>query len=271
MRRAHIAAGIVLLSVVPMANQAAPAEARSSPSRPAPLTRSATLTHPAYTQAVLNNHPIAYWHLAEQSGTNVNDRVGRHDGIYLGTPERGQQGLISWWANLCPRLDGVNDRISVNSMARGISWRGGFALEIWVRIAQRNVEEHLVAFNQLNGGNGPAILRDEPTDRFKYRDGEGTPGHVAFSKMIPQVGVRYHVVVSVRRSGQGWFYVNGSLQDTFTTSGRPPGRGGFFTIGAEYDGGRVAESFYHGKVDEVAVYNHPISALAVKTHWLVGT
>jgi hypothetical protein len=263
MRRSCVAAVIALLSVEPMANQ--PAQAR-----PVPLTRG-PLILPLYPQSVLDNHPVAYWHLGEASGVTATDSARNHDGTYLGNPDLGLTGLINNWSNLCPGFDGHDDRVAANSLASGIDWSHGFALEIWVRIGQRTDEEHLVGFNSSRGGNGPGLLRDEPTDRFKYRDGEGSHYHWALSKVVPRVGYRYHVVVTVRGGGRGALYVNGNLQRRFTTPRRPPTHGGFFTIGAEYDRALRPESFFRGKVDEVAVYNHSISAIAVKAHWLRGT
>jgi hypothetical protein len=268
MKRSRIAVGIGLLSTLPMAHQISPARALPAPSRPPP-----PLTLAAYPQSVLDNNPIAYWHLAETSGTTAHDSMGKYDGTYREGPDLGLDGLISTWSNDCPVFDGNNDRVTANALASGVNWSQGFTLEVWVRVTQRSHEEHLVSFNRSDGSNtaSPGILRDEPTDRFKYRDGEGTSGHVAFSKTIPQVGYRYHVVVTVASGGNGALYVNGALEASFYTPVRPPTKGGLFSIGAEYDLGPKPKSFFHGKVDEVAVYNHPITALRVKAHWLAGT
>jgi hypothetical protein len=291
-----------------------------------------------YASVVLLDHPVAYWHLGEPSGLTATDSAGSYDGRYVGSPLQGRLGLIINWSDTCPRLDGVDDRITANSLASGVDWSHGFTLEAWVRVRQRTVEEHLMSFNLSDGGNGPAILRDEPTDRFKYRDGDGTMqpfldfalpvvgilaiavsvlataslvirfrrgagderqqirwlayvaaisvalfaatllssiglqarGHEAFSTTIPRVRRRYYVVVAVNGSGGGALYVNGAKQATFTTPARPPSSGGLFTIGAEYDLGPTPESFWHGRIDEVAVYNHALSPTRVTAHWLAG-
>jgi hypothetical protein len=226
-----------------------------------------------YPSVVLLDHPVAYWHIGETSGLTATDSAGSHDGRYVGSPAQGRVGLIFGWSNLCPAFDGVNDRVTANSLASGVDWSRGFTLEVWVRVTQRTVEEHPMSFNFNNGGgNGPGLLRDEPTDRFKYRDGHpGSKGyHYALSKTIPQVGRRYYVVATVNGSGQGALYVNGVKEASFTTPARPPTTGGQFTIGAEYDSGLTPMSFWHGRIDEPAVYNHALSATRVKAHWLAG-
>jgi Ca2+-binding RTX toxin-like protein len=203
-------------------------------------------------------------------GTVAHDATGSHGGTYMGQPTLGLPGLVTYPGNLAPGLEGKDDRITANSMASGISWSRGFTLEVWVHVTQRVVEEHAMSFNFNNGGgNGPGLLRDEPTDRFKYRDGH--PGlsdyHYALSKTVPVVGRNYYLVVTVNANNQGILYVNGAQEASFTTPARPPTKGGQFSVGAEYDSGLTSESFWHGPVDEAAVYNYPLSATRVKAHW----
>jgi hypothetical protein len=264
MKRSFIAA-ILALSCAPIAKPSSPhALAPALPRSPVPQA------HVLYASVVLLDHPVAYWHLGEPSGLTATDSAGSYDGRYVGSPLLGRLGLIINWSDTCPRLDGVDDRITANSLAAGVDWSHGFTLEAWVRVKQRTAEEHLMSFNLSDGGNGPAILRDEPTDRFKYRDGDGTSGHEAFSTTIPRVRRRYYVVVAVNGSGGGALYVNGAKQATFTTPARPPSSGGLFTIGAEYDLGPTLESFWHGRIDEVAVYDHALSPTRVTAHWMAG-
>src|SRR6266498_2058231 len=84
-----------------------------------------------YPSVVLLDHPVAYWHLGETSGLTATDSAGSHDGRYVGGPALGLAGLIVDWSNDCPRFDGVNDRVTANSMASGINWSKGFTLEVW--------------------------------------------------------------------------------------------------------------------------------------------
>ncbi len=229
----------------------------------------------SYPSAVLADHPIGYWELNERSGTLAASATGTHNGAYVGSPALGQPGLAVYSGNLAPKLDGTNDRITVNSMASGIDWSKGFTLEAWVRVTQRTKEEDIIAFNFVSGTkapNGPGLIRDEPTDKFKYRDGDpGNPNyHYGLSKTIPQIGVRYYVVVTVDGSNHGSIYVNGVKESSFTTPVRPPSGGGLFTIGSEYDAGPTPDSFFHGPLDEATVYNYALSPTRVAAHWNAG-
>jgi Ca2+-binding RTX toxin-like protein len=227
----------------------------------------------SYSDSVLADGPVGYWEMNELLGPVAFDATGSHNGTYGGTPLLGLPGLVSYPGNLAPRMDGSDDRVNANSMASGVDWSQGFTLEIWVDVQQTSAEEHAIAFNTSAGGNGPALLRDEPTDAFKYRDGDPGSGdyHYASSSTVGRVGGTYHLVVTVHRNDQGELYVNGSREASFNTPARPPATGGLFTIGAEYDAGPTPESFWHGPLDEAAVYNYALSASRVQAHWLAGS
>src|SRR5437667_4585586 len=197
----------------------------------------------------------------ELSGTAAQDAIGSHGGTYVGRPTLGLPGIVTYPGNLAPAFEGTDDRVTANSMASGINWSKGFTLEAWVHVTQRTTEEDIIAFNFVSGTkapNGPGLIRDEPTDKFKYRDGDpGSPNyHDGLSQTVPVIGGSYYVVVTVDGSNHGSIYVNGVKETSVTTPVRPAANGGLFSIGSEYDAGPTADSFSHGSVDEAAVYNY---------------
>jgi Ca2+-binding RTX toxin-like protein len=259
-----LASGCLLLLAIPAAGAAAP------------HTQLRTMTTPGtigdagpYRSAILADAPSGYWELNEPLGAAAHDEVGSHDGTYRGAPKLGLPGIVPYVGNLSPDMEGTDDRVTANSTASGINWSRGFTLEAWVHVTQRSEEEDALSFNSSSGGNGPGLLRDEPSDRFKYRDGD--PGsrdyHYALSRTVPLAGTSYYLVVTVNANNQGNLYVNGVQETSFNTPARPPSNGGLFSIGAEYDAGPTPEAFWHGPLDEVAVYNYALSATRVRAHW----
>jgi hypothetical protein len=219
-----------------------------------------------YAALVVRAKPLAFWRLNDASQGTARDSTGGYAGTYVGEPGGGQP--LSNGLGAGTNFDGVDDRVTANSVTQVSSW-SGYAMEVWVRLAQETHEEHIVAFNTAQGSNGPAILHDQPTRKFKFRDCEGPKCAQVFSKTVPNLGALYHLVVSVDRNGQGAFYVNGVLQDTFVTEHAPPSKG-LFTIGGEYDTGPTAESFFRGEIGDVAVYAHPLDAATVQAHYQAG-
>jgi hypothetical protein len=97
----------------------------------------------------------------------------------------------------------------------------GFHLEVWVFLTRLHREQHIVEFAEANGDKAPALLYDDPTWKFKYRDGRGGE---AYSNLIPRRDLWYHIVVAIDRWNQGRLFVNGSLESEFTRQHVPQQR-----------------------------------------------
>jgi hypothetical protein len=126
-----------------------------------------------------------------------------------------------------------------------------------------------MSFNTKTGGNGISIFRDEPTDKFKFRDCSVSGCVVATSTTAPQIGKTYHVAVTVDGSNNGVLYVNGNPEATFSSAKRPPSTG-LFSIGGEYDCCPVPTSLWSGVIDEPAVYATALSPAQVQAHYVAG-
>ena len=224
-----------------------------------------------YSHRVMKNDPVGYWRLNETSGAVAYDATGNFNGTYVQTPTVGAPGLLATPSGHSVWLDGRDQRVRADSMTQWTSWPG-YTLEAWVRIDQVTKEEHIIAFNDHAGGNGLALLHDQPTGLFKFRDCEGSGCVQAFSTTVPQAGSRYYVVVTVNRQNQGTLFVDGETQATFHSNKRPL-INGLLTIGGEYDsrgGHAVPESFFHGNIDDVAIYNHALPPRNVRAHYKAG-
>jgi hypothetical protein len=225
-----------------------------------------------YGRFIRRSGPVAYWRLGERSGSVARPRVGPYAGSYKGGPKLDRKGLLRKNHNHAPRFDGRDDRVIANGLTSrsSSSWSHGYTLDAWVMTSTTSAEEHILAFNNAKGGNSIAVFRDEPSNKFKFRDCEGSGCVSVYSKTTPVTGKTYQVVVTVDGSNHGRLYVNGKAQATFTSSKRPP-HSALFTIGAEYDCCPTPTSFWHGKIDEVAVYDHALSAAQVAAQWATGS
>ena len=95
----------------------------------------------AYTNKVIALAPIAYWPLAESSGTTIVDESGNgRNGVYRasGEPLLGQAGIGD--GRTCPLFDGTNDFANVFSA----SLQGAFnsaegTLALWFKVAAAGV------------------------------------------------------------------------------------------------------------------------------------
>jgi hypothetical protein len=224
-----------------------------------------------YGRDIRRTDPIAYWRLGQRSGSTADPTVGRYEGGYKGAPKLGRRGLIRKNHNRAPLFDGSDDRITVNRLtARSkSSWSNGYSLEAWMKTKTTSREGHILAFNTNSGGNSIALFRDEPSNKFKFHDCEGSGCATVYSKTSPMIGKIYQVVVTVDGSNHGHLYVNGRSEASFTSARRPP-HSARFTIGAEYDCCPEPTSFWRGKIDEVAVYDRALSSARVAELWAAG-
>ncbi|MDP9234244.1 MAG: LamG domain-containing protein, partial [Actinomycetota bacterium] len=146
-----------------------------------------------YGRALRRTHPIVYWRLGQASGGPALPRVGKYVGKYRGAPLLGRRGLIIKNDNKAPRFDGRDDRVTADRLTSRstASWANGYTLEAWVKTTTTSVEEHILSFNRKSGGANIAIFRDEPTNKFKFHDGEGSGSVSVFSKTTPVIGKTY--------------------------------------------------------------------------------
>jgi len=67
-----------------------------------------TVTSPgagSFEEAIFNDGVSAWWRLAEESGTNMDDAFGRHDGVYTPGPALGVPGVVA--SNAAVSFDGT--------------------------------------------------------------------------------------------------------------------------------------------------------------------
>jgi hypothetical protein len=232
------------------------------------ITGTALASGSTYPNSVARSRPIAYYRLAETSGTTARTMAGSYAGTYMGSPGLGRWGLVHN-TNKASGFSG-NDRVVANSLSRRTRRWPGLTLESWVSVTQNTLEEHIIVFSTWDGSQAPAILHDQPSRRFKYRDGYAE----AYSTTIARVGRVYYVVATIGTGNRGTLYVNGRAQAHFWSSRRPLSNG-LFTIGADYDchscnGKPTVDTHWHGKIDEVAVYDRALSPREVSAHYRAG-
>jgi hypothetical protein len=269
---ACLGVGFAILNDGPKAEPPPPQQRGSSSTTTSPSTHtsvtssSAHTSNTPYASRIMQDRPIAFWPLNDPGTGAVAETTGRYPGTSAGATVEGRPLVRSLGRST--HFNGINNRVTANSLTSVGSWPG-YTLELWVRLTQESTEEHLIAFNTTDGENGPGLLHDQPTKKFKFRDCEGPTCAQAFSSATPELGVPYLVDLCVDEQNKGTLYVNGIPQAHFTSTHRPT-HDGLFTIGAEYDSGPEVESYFHGDIAGVAVYDYGLSPAAVRAHYEAG-
>lgn len=221
---------------------------------------------PSYPVIVGGDVPVSWWRLGESSGTTAADAMGANPGQYSA------RGITYGVGSLLPSrpretavaLDGVDGDISIAD-AGSLDLTSQFSLEAWIKPSSLPTDDEITAIVSKELSYGLMFFNDQLTlvtfntsveDRYELRARSG----------LISVGSAYHVVGTYDGATMR-LYVNGAEVASMAQTIPPAVTSTEVTIGS-YDGGA---NFFHGVVDEVALYNQPLSPQAVKRHYLAGT
>lgn len=225
-----------------------------------------------YAESVLADAPIGYWRLGETSGTTATDASGNHrDATYSGAIGLGRSGSLEQDADTATAFDGSTARLAIPYTPP----KNNFTIEAWVQTSLT----HQIDSESTSGTQGTSGQRFlfEPD----YRGSEGGAGlsvgtngisvYEHGSTYLPATAVYsgnvgsgfVHVVVTYTNK-QPRIYLNGTLVRTGLIS--PKANVWAPTALALHSYGRFA-----GTVDEVAIYDKPLTPDQILHHYQRGT
>jgi hypothetical protein len=243
-----------------------------------------------YPSTILADHPVAYYRLEEPSGSaTVADSSGNGFTGYIsyitqadGTTVFPQLGLpgIDTHSALFATSTGVGQGhvdIPVNStinptLADGVTG-APFTAELWVRATTQSSGYGVPLddsgfFNTANpnssGWNFYQTAGNPSTWSFSLRP---SPGFVGNGPQVT-LGQWTHLVLSYNGTN-ATFYVNGVAAGTYAVPNYIANDGSEDML-LGY-GPATGQSPYDGYVDEVAIYNYPLTAVQVTNHYAIGT
>jgi hypothetical protein len=231
-----------------------------------------------FEAAVIASGPEAWWRLDEAPGsTNLWDGMGRHDGYYTnvnGTVPPVSLGAAGIGTNTAASF---NNSGGVGVISNAVILNGDkYTYEGWVKTAVLN--QFIVPYSSTFAGTG--VWWAEVPNGYWTPDTSG--GYYPISPLVPIAsGVWTHLVMTYDNSiilgGNHYprsFFING-----VNISGAGivwTDNSGVNTAGPIIIGGRgvsattLADSFFSGLVDDVAVYAKVLSATEISNHFGVG-
>lgn len=201
-----------------------------------------------YRQAVLHDSPISYWTLDEKRGTTARDLAGvkeaRYVGAKLGVP--GALGTLDGAVS----LDGKDDAVSLGRI------RSPATVEGWVRAETTRAV---------------ALFSNRDTmSRYTYLGLTDAVHALAFDTGVGLTSAawvtdgRWHYLVYTHDGITGRLYVDGRLDSSGSLS-RVEG-----TAAASLGYDATLKTHLRGAIDEVALYDYPLSASQVRSHFLAS-
>lgn len=217
----------------------------------------------AYRDAVLSDGPIAYYRLAENSGTVARDETGNHDGTYAGSIDFNQPGPAASIPSV--RFKG-SAHVAANSVATlPVGTFASYTLEAFVASeVPADTSSFFLNFAGVNGGGGPSLWIDDATRTFRY-------SRFSVLDCTKPIGTTWHHLAVTATGTTVSLYLDGAFDDSDTFSTIAPERGAF-TIGTTFSAGADGGAPYYGtsfqgRLAEVAVYGNALSAARIAAHY----
>jgi hypothetical protein len=223
-----------------------------------------------YRAAVIADAPLGYWRLAD-TGVTAHDEMGQVDGTIIGTCAT-TAGALTGDSDPAMMFDGTSCMIALGdhfefpnnasysieawytSVAGGDAFRHVFTREV------RNtgpVDGYALALDD-NGGPGPGMF----SERVVASTGDVT------QRVLPAAGFSHAVAVYDGTSATLALFVNGVLIYMVADARVMPEFASPAYIGAAPDVPR--NNLWHGALDEIAIYDHTLSAERIALHFELG-
>jgi hypothetical protein len=222
----------------------------------------------AYRAAVLADSPLGYWRLGDSdSSTTCADETGHgHAGSIIGGVILGVAGALESDANTAASFDGTTASIDLGS-SFAFAGSSAYSWEVWVKPAILDATDRaFMTAMMLDGVGAPstgtymlAYASSGNTFGFERYDGGSTVNAIETTGL--SVGAWTYVVATTDASGDSIVYMNGTAVLSATAHGTIEG----------YAMDTVLGGYFKGDLDEVAIYDHVLTAGAVLAHWQAGS
>ncbi|RIK75719.1 MAG: hypothetical protein DCC68_20750 [Planctomycetota bacterium] len=212
-----------------------------------------------YAEVVLDANPLAYWRLDEMGGATAVDEAGAFHGTYQGGYTLGAAGAIADPANTAAEFNGTSGFVDVGYRP-ALNLRSDFSISAWIWLDDIS-EDHRVVAN-------PNASMSTAGFAFGVVD-----GRLRFTAYVAQdydtnpviaAGRWYHVAVVFDASYDATFYVNGQFLQKIDGVAPAYSSASPFKIGAG------SRSFWDGRLDEVAIFAHSLSAAQIAAQYAAG-
>jgi hypothetical protein len=219
-----------------------------------------------YAQAVLFDRPIAYYRVGETAGTRAFDASGNgNNGAYLPVTTDDEPSLLPGGYDAAILLDGVGG--SLNTPLTVLSTLDKFSIEGW--FYAQNVGSGNIALCKNRTWDTGVYVFVNASGQLVFNAGNESCASAASSIVNSQV---YYFAATFDGTNLR-LYINGSLV-AIHSAGTVPTWGDRFSFGASYaiePGHGVEGWFFHGNLDELALYNHVLPAARIAAHYAAAS
>ncbi|MGR7025345.1 PKD domain-containing protein [Geodermatophilus sp. URMC 62] len=222
----------------------------------------------SYVETVRADGAESLWSLGERSGASL-DQAGGYDLAVGAGVARGQAGALAGDPDTAAQLSGTSSGLAATTTQ--VQAPQTFSLEAWVNT--RTTSGGIVAeFGNRTSGIAPShdrLVYFDRAGRLNFGVWQNAKAVVTSPRAYNDGG--WHHVVATFRAGSMVLYVDGAQVAARSDVVVAQPTLGWWRIGGGYSWEVEAESWYSGRVDEVAVYPSALGAAQVANHFAAGT
>eukprot|EP00698_Gefionella_okellyi_P003991 TRINITY_DN1369_c0_g1_i1.p1 TRINITY_DN1369_c0_g1~~TRINITY_DN1369_c0_g1_i1.p1 ORF type:complete len:4179 (+),score=776.41 TRINITY_DN1369_c0_g1_i1:1337-12538(+) len=228
----------------------------------------------SYLDAVLSDAPVGYWRLGESSGTQAKEEISNRHGTYHGPMVFGDAGAIIADANRAARFTRSASTYVITSYFSQFN-TPTFSYEVWCKLTPAGFALNSVFFAPVGNRDGTGDLKGfmtyfDNSKRFQMSVGcNSGPWRTIVDPATPDPTQWHHLVGSYNGSALN-IYVNGVHKNSFQSNCYVVNPTYGFQIGAGSNERSPIEHFWDGNLDEVALYNFPLTAAQIANHYRLG-
>jgi hypothetical protein len=224
-----------------------------------------------YASAVLADNPVALWRLNETTGPVVHDSWGGYNGADSSTVLYGTPGGIAGSTDTAATFDGYSSKVEV-PFAAALN-PAVFSVECWARVAggEGTYRTVISTRDELSTGwRKGFIIYATAQNRWSFWTSVGGTdgGWQTLDGPVVTLNEWTHLA-AIYDGATKYFYVNGKLVGTSAVIAEPniirPLR-----IGAGKNESDIAMYYFNGDIDDVALYNKPLTPENVTYHYSLG-
>ena len=222
---------------------------------------------PTYAETVMADDPLSYWRFGETSGTVAADSAGTTPGTYTGGFTLGADGAIAGDSNKAVTFDGTSGYAAMGDVFN-FAGTTSMSLELWLKPAAADTSFRRVISKEALDGNGREgyLLAYEGSNYLSFERFESGVETAIGGSITPNV---YSHIVATFDGTTMILYVDGAVVESSTAPQSIATFAASFNV-ATYST-QMTNDCVEGTFDEVAVYDHPLSAARVLAHYRVGT
>jgi hypothetical protein len=231
---------------------------------------------PAYVSAVRSDGPGLYWRLDESAGAMMVDSSGScNAGLIRSGETLSQPGAVLGDSDAAVALAGGNG-LGLISAANRFTDPQGYSIEAWFKTTT-NSGGKIVGFGSAVSGNSQHYDRHiymTNSGQLDFGVFEGSPV-VIQSPATYRNGQWHHVVATIDSTLGMALYVDGAQVASHVVD--PNGKygysqhfDGYWRLGGDSLSGwpqAPSSNYFSGSVDEVAIYDHALTAAQVAAHY----